>query len=98
VEQKPAKEKNTPEAPKKRAPLIVDTEMHEFLIQKCIERLAPARDKGLAENILMLSVKKQAEERFPGIRGSDVDLALKVLQERKMVRRSAGRYILEGRW
>jgi hypothetical protein len=95
-EEKPPKAEA--EAPKKRAPVILDTELHEFLIQKCIERLAPARGNGLAENVLLISVRKQAESKYPGVKGTDVELALKVLQDRKMIRRSAGRFILEGRW
>lgn len=81
-----------------RAPAPIDEARQQFLIQKCLERLAQYEERGLAEQILLVGIRKQAEDTYPDVRGTEVIGALKTMEDRGMVRKSAKRWILERRW
>ena len=76
----------------------VDKEKLDFLVQTCLERLNRYKEAGLAENILIVGVRKKAEEQFPGTSGQDVQAALKHLEDIGRAKRSAGRWLIKGRW
>ena len=81
-----------------RAPDPVDEGRQQFLIQKCLERLAHYEERGLAEQILLVGIRKQAEDTYPDVRGLEIIGALQTMEERGMVRKSAKRWIIERRW
>jgi hypothetical protein len=81
-----------------RAPDPIDEIRQKYLIQKCLERLAQYEDRGLAEQILLVGIRKQAEETYPDVRGTEVLGALKTMEDRGMARKTAKRWILERRW
>ncbi len=76
----------------------VDEATLDLLIQTCTERLSSYGENGLGEQVLMVGIRKQLEDRVPDIQGRDVLKALEMMQERGLARRSAGRWKLERRW
>jgi len=80
----------------KKAP--IDTEKLDFLVQTCMERLSRYKERGLAEPVLVVGVRKKAEDTYPGTSGQDVQAALKHLEESGQVKRSAGRWMVRERW
>lgn len=85
-------------APKRRAPPVLDQERQTLLLQIIQERLARYTENGLAENVLLIGVRKQAAATDSGVSGSDILAALKELESRGVVRNTARRWILERRW
>jgi hypothetical protein len=76
-------------------PLI---ERAQRLIQIVQERLAYSNDGGLSEAILLISVRKQAQVADPAVSPADVTTAIRALEARGVVKRSAGRVSLSRRW
>lgn len=79
-------------------PKTIDLEKLAFLSERCMERLAKYRDKGLAEQILVVGVRKQAEESFPDTSSRDVVETLKHMEKQGKVKKSAGRWMVKPRW
>ncbi len=96
---KAARAAASPAAPKPRRPVrVVDEERAQRVTQLLQERLARYAEGGLAETVLMIGVRKQAQEDDPAVSVADVTAALKELEARGVVRRSAGRVFLARRW
>jgi hypothetical protein len=83
--------------PKRVAP-VLDEERAQRLIQIVQERLAHSNDGGLSEAILLISVRKQAQVTDPAVSPADVTAAIRALEARGVVKRSAGRVSLSRRW
>ena len=80
----------------KQTPMDIDK--LEFLVQTCLARLSKYKENGLAEPVLLVGVRKQAEGEYPGTSGRDVQAALKHLEQTGKVKRSAGRWQVKQRW
>ena len=76
----------------------LDEDKLNLLIQTISERLGHYTDNGLGEQVLMVGIAKQVKSSFPDVRGKDVLDALKTMDDRGLVRRSAGRWKLVRRW
>lgn len=83
--------------PKRVAP-VLDEERAQLLIQIVQERLARSNDGGLSEAILLISARKQAQATDPAVGQADVTAAIRTLEARGVVKRSAGRVSLVHRW
>lgn len=81
-----------------RKPDPVDEALIDHLIQVCSDRLSRYTERGLAEQVLMVGIRKQVQAEHPQVRGSHVLAALKEMEDRGLLRKSAGRWILLRKW
>lgn len=76
----------------------VDEAMLEHIVQVCTDRLSRYTERGLAEQVLLVGIRKQVQSEHPHVRGTHVLAALKEMEDRGVVRKSAGRWILLRKW
>ena len=77
---------------------VMDTERQSFLEQICLERLAGATEKGLAELVLVAGVRHRAKGTYDDVTPKQVKAALEALKDSNRARYSAGRWAAAGRW
>jgi len=90
--------RSSSEPARKIAGPVVDTERQTFLEQICMERLASATEKGLAEVVLVAGVRHRAKGTYDDVTPKQVKAALEALKDSSRARYSAGRWAAASRW
>ena len=75
-----------------------DVERTRWISTTVLERLAPYREKGLAELVLVAGVRKDAADSYPDLMPFEITKVLRQLQDSGQVRHSAGRWSMAGRF
>lgn len=101
ADDKPKRRRSTTGGAKRTAtpkPPTMDTDKLDFLVQTCLEKLGRYSSNGLSEAVLVVGVRKQVEDDYPGTTGPDVMTALKHLEAIGKAKKSAGRWSVPLRW
>lgn len=95
-EDRPSRAASAGPKPPPKAKPIQDIDRHNFLRDQCVERLARAAEKGLAEVVLIAGVRHAAKEEYPDVTPVEIVGVLRSLGGQ--VRSSAGRWMLTARF